>query len=338
MTRPFHILALATVLTVGSGASAEPRVSELTDQGWQDVPQSTQTPAIDPVLVEADQMLQNGRFHNARNVVVRWLKAHPFGTPHRDTALFLMADALYQEGDRLRSFYYLDELMDEYPSSPLFYRALEKQYQIADAYLRGYKRRFLLMPIIPAEDEAIEMLYRIQQRSPGSPLAEIALLRTADYYFANSDYDLAGDAYGAYARNYPRSPEIPRVLLREAFANFAQFRGLRFDATPLVNARAQLVDLMGRYPELAARENLPALVERIDRTFAQKILVTADFYQRTSEPRAAAWNYEFLIKTYPNSPEATTARNRLAKLPASARSGPEPSAGNGYVPSTRPVE
>lgn len=327
------------VLALQTGALSAPRVSELTDQGWQEVSPSApdETPAVDPALVRIDELLQQSRHHSARSLAVQWLKAHPFGTPHRDLALFLMAEALYQEGDRLRSFYYLDELMDEYPGSQLFYRALEKQYQIADAYLRGYKRRFLLLPIIPAEDEAIEMLYRIQQRSPGSPLAEKALLRTADYYFASADYDLAADAYAAYARNYPRSPEIPRVMLREAYSNFAQFRGLRFDATPLVNARSELIEIMGRYPELAAQENLPALVERIDQTFAQKVLVTADFYRRTGEPTAAAWNYEFLLKTYPDGPEAAVARERLAKLPEDARTSAQPSAGDGYVPSTQPV-
>lgn len=309
-------------------------VSELTDQGWQDVTtRHVEAPApMDPLLQRAETLLQKGQFSSVQHLLGSWFKTHPFGTPYRDHALWMMAEALYQHGDRMRSFYYLDELMDEYPGSSLFYQALQKQYDIADAYLRGYKRRFLLLPIISAEDEAVEMLYRIQQRSPGSPLAEKALLRTADYYYANSDYDLAADAYAAYVRNYARSPEVPRALLREAFSTFAQFRGLRYDATPLVNARLQLMDIMARYPDLAAQEGLASLVQRIDQTFAQKILMTADFYRRTGQPRGAEWNYEFLIKTYPNSAEAQVAKSRLAKLGEYARNEVQPQAGHGYVP------
>ena len=59
------------------------------------------------------------------------------------------------------------------------------------------------VPVLPAEDEAVEMLFRIQQRSPGSPLAERSLLRTADYYYANADYDLAHDAYEFYVQAVP---------------------------------------------------------------------------------------------------------------------------------------
>src|SRR5205085_3998781 len=136
-------------------------------------------------------------------------------------------------------------------------------------------------PMFEAQEEGVEMMYRIQQRSPGSPLAEKALLRTADYYYASADYDLAEDAYGAYVKSYPRSPFVPRVKLRQAYSNLAQFRGLRFDATPVVDAKTQLEAIVQQYPDLAAEENIPSILERIDTTFARKLEVTADFYKRT---------------------------------------------------------
>ena len=87
-----------------------------------------------------------------------------------------MADNLYRADDWIKSFYYLDELLDKYPESSLFYPALNLQYQIADGFLNGHLRKFLGMHILSAEEEAIEMLFRIQQRSPGSELAEKCLL------------------------------------------------------------------------------------------------------------------------------------------------------------------
>jgi outer membrane protein assembly factor BamD (BamD/ComL family) len=248
-----------------------------------------------------------------------------------------MADALYRYGDRLRAFYYLDELLENYPDSHYFYTALEKQFDIADGYLGGYKRRLLYMPILDAQDEGVEMMYRIQQRSPGSQMAERALLRTADYYYADSQFDLAGDAYAAYARNYARSPVIPKVRLRQAFSSLAQFRGLRYDPSPLIDARAQLVDISHAYPQLAAEENVDSVVDRIDATFARKLDLTADFYKRTHVPRASVYTYRYLVETYPNSPEADHARVQIAKLPAPALAAPAPPAGTGYEPTTRPA-
>jgi hypothetical protein len=234
----------------------------------------------------------------------------------------LAARALYLSGDRVKAFYYCDELLDTFAESPYYQPALDMQYQIADEFLGGYKRKFLGLPLINTEDEAIEILFRVQQRSPGSQLAERALLRTADHFYAKSDYDLAGDAYAAYARSYPRSPEVPRVRLRQAWSYLAQFRDAKFDATPVIDARAQLSDLMISDPELARQENIPALLERIDSTLAQKLNVTAEYYRRTGRPESAGYLYGLVLKNHPNTPEAERARAALDRLPARAAESP----------------
>ena len=139
---------------------------------------------------------------------LRWVKSHGKIAPQRDRALFLIAQALILTDEPIRAYYYLDELMDEYPSSTLFPAALRTQYNIADGYLNGHKDRLLGLAVIDRSDEAVEMLFRIEQRSPGSPVAERALLRTADFYYANGDYDLAHDAYEFYAKQYPRGDQV----------------------------------------------------------------------------------------------------------------------------------
>jgi outer membrane assembly lipoprotein YfiO len=240
-----------------------------------------------------------------------------FKRTHRspDRALYLMGRALFGYGDGIKAFYYLDELLDEHPESPLFFKALGMQFQIADKYLNGMKRRILGIPLLGAEDEAIEMLYRIQQRTPGSELAERSLLRTADYFYEDQQYDIAADVYAAYIKSYPRSPLIPRVKFRQAIANLAQFRGVRFDPTPALDARTQLADIEAQYPQLARERKVPDFIARIDDALARKLYVTADFYHRTHEPEAAAYNYQCLLRLYPNAPEAGAARERLKSLP-----------------------
>ena len=132
-----------------------------------------------------------------------WIKTHDMKAPLRDQAVFLIGQANFQLDDRIKAFYYFDEVMDEYPASKLFYPALEMQYKIADDFLKGHKTRLFGIPLFTAEEQAIEMLYRIQQRSPGSPLAEKALLRTADYYYSEADYA---------ARPTIRTPSIKMII------------------------------------------------------------------------------------------------------------------------------
>lgn len=310
---------MVVLLVAASLCPAQSQSWELQGDEWQAVNRPpTSQPVIEPdaTLDQVEQLITQGRYNAARKLAVRWLnqpgnRSHPL----RDRGLYLLAEAYYGYGNRIRAFYHLDELMDFHPDSPLYPRALQRQYDIADAYLKGYKNRFLGMPLFGAQGPAIDMLFRIQQRAPGSPLAEKALLRTADYYYADGQFDLAEDAYAAYLRSYPRSPLAPRVRLRQAFSNYAQFRGLRFDATPLLDARAQLVELASANPDLAAEENLGAFVERIDTTLARKMLVTAEFYERTNEDRAAAYYYRRVIRQYADTPEAREAEQALARLP-----------------------
>jgi outer membrane protein assembly factor BamD (BamD/ComL family) len=307
-----------------------PQLSEFKNGRWEVVEgPATQQAAVqnDPQLDEIQRIISQGRYAEAKKRLINWLKFNR-GSPVRDRGLYLMSVAQSGLGDQIKAFYYLDELLDQYPESPLFYTALNRQYDIADKYLNGAKRRVLFFNI-GAQDEAVEMLFRIQQRSPGSELAEKALLRTADYYYADSQFDLAADAYGAYLRSFSRSPLTSRVKLRQAYSNLAQFRGLKFDPTPVIDARTQLLNLSAEFPEVAQEENIQSLLDRIDATFAKKLYVTADFYRRTKQPRAAAYVYTYLTKAYPDSPEAARARGMLGRLPAPEI---EPS-----LPTTNPV-
>lgn len=324
-------------LLCASAAMAAPEVWELHGSRWV---QATTSPVAvltdEPVLDRAEKMIQSGNYLAGANTAIQWVKDHKKDNPQRDRGLMLIAQGLYQDGKRVDAFYYLDELMDEVPDSKYYPQALQLQYDIADQYLKGYKRVFIFMPILDATDEAIDMLFRIQQRAPGSRLAEKALLRTADYYYANSEYDLAADAYGAYLKSYPRSPQVPQLRLRRAYATLAQFRGTRYDATPLIDAKAQLTEIAAAYPEIAQDEGLMSLIMRIDETFAQKVYRHADWYRRTSQPSAAVYNYRFLIATFPKSPEAKLSKERLKEFPEKILAERPPRKGSGYSPATMP--
>lgn len=283
--------------------------------------------APDPTLDRVEALLAGHRTRAAHDLISPWLKSHPRAAD-RDRGLYLLAQVYFQSGDRVRSFYHLDELLDNYPASKLFFPALQLQYDIADAYLGGYTDTFLGLPVVSMEEEGIEMLFRIQERSPGSPVAERSLRRSADYYFNTSQFDLAGDAYEAFLRMYPRSPDAPQVRLRQAFSSLARFRGPRFDATPLIDARAQFKAVQSQYPELAAEANVPQWIDHIDSDLARKAYITADFYKRTGKTRGAVYMYRYVVQTYPNSREAGLARAQLSRMPAWALDEPAPPASN----------
>jgi outer membrane assembly lipoprotein YfiO len=311
-------VAVIFSLVAASGALGQSRTWEQRGNQWVEViPQAATTaPAPDPTLQRAEQLLADRKSDQAKALALSWYKRNR-DNPLVDRALFVIARAENRVGDGIRAFYYYDQLLDEHPESPLYAAALQRQYDIADSYLRGRNRSFLGLYLLGAEEEAIEMLYRVQQRAPSSPIAEKSLLRNADYYFADRQYDLAQDAYGFFIRQYPRSPMISQARLKQAYSAYALFHGPRFEVTPIIDARERLASLMAEYPNLAEQENLPAMVEQIDQAMARKLWVTADYYRRTHVPRAAAYNYRYLVSAYPDSKEAQQAKAQLRKLPTS---------------------
>lgn len=329
---------VASLLLTTSALAAQDRKSfELTPDGsWQPIQIPNTKPAPvqnvdDPTLSRIEALLRERRFERARELSLSWLKSN-VGSPLYDRGLYFMAESLRGTGSYVKAFYYCDQLLDEHPDSPIYQNALQLQYEIADRYLLGAKDRLLGLRILGRQDAAIEMLFRIQQRAPGSPVAEKALLRTADYYWAAGDFDLAADAYNAYAQAHPRSPLVPQVRLREAYANLAQFNGPRFDATSVINAKALLNQVKAEYPDLAQQENLDAKIELADRQMARKLYLNADFYRRTGKPAAAAVLCRRVLEVYPNLPEADDARQLLARVepqsvsqanPAPAEAKPE---------------
>jgi tetratricopeptide (TPR) repeat protein len=336
MFKRLFFYALACVMCNGVTRAEDNQTWEFRSGRWLEAARPTTIPTVDePMLDQAEQLLVQHDPKAAKRILLAWYKVNK-QSPVRDRCIFLLSDVFFQQDDRVKSFFYCDELMDDFPESKLFPAALQKQFDIAYDYLNGYKDRFMGMRILDMGTEGVQMMWRIQQRSPGSPLAERGLRATADYYFNDSDYDLAEDAYNAYIQSYPRSGQIPQMKLRAAFSSLAQFRGVKFDATDIIDARAQLMVIQKEYPDLAEEENVQTVLDQIDSAFAKKLLDLGEFYERTHEPRGAAYEYRFLIQTYPNFPEADLARGHLQRMTPNEVAEAAPPMARSYAPTTEP--
>jgi outer membrane protein assembly factor BamD (BamD/ComL family) len=309
-----------------------PETFEFREGRWLEMPTTAPAAPVDePALDQAESLLAQKQPAAAKKILLAWEKDHK-KSPVRDRCILLLADVFYQQDDHTKAFFYCDELMDEYPESKLFPAALQKQYDIAYEYMNGYKDSFLGMHILDMGSEAVQMMWRIQQRSPGSPLAQKGMLATAFYYYNDRQYDLAEDAFNAYAKTYPNDEQIPVVRLKAAFASLAQFRGTKFDASSIIDARQQLMAIQRDYPALAAQENVATVLERIDSAFAAKLLEQGKFYQKTGQPKGAVYMYRFLVDTYPESPEAGVARKSLDGMPRTDLAEAGPPAAPGFAP------
>src|SRR5262249_23222921 len=95
-----------------------------------------------------------------------WIKVNKTN-PLMPQVLLLQGDAEVQLGNKYRALFSYEDLINNFPTSDLYLPTLEREYNIADAFLNGYKRLFLGLRILPVREDALELLNRIQDRQRG---------------------------------------------------------------------------------------------------------------------------------------------------------------------------
>ena len=210
----------------------------------------TETKEIDPVSDEGQimamrQALEAKDHGRAKNLADRFIEARPL-SPLRAEALLVRADATYGLDDEYNALYDYEEVCRRYAGSEVFVTALEREFEIAVAYAKGKKRKFFgTFRLLSAYEDAQELLIRIQERLPGSELAEKAGLALTDFYFDNRELTLAAEAYDLFLENYPKSKHVTKAQLRLIYSYIAAFKGPLYDLTGLIEANTRLPSLHG---------------------------------------------------------------------------------------------
>ncbi len=308
--------ALATVLSLAAGAAgtagAQERLTLTGDDTWL-VAERPGPDTPEGRLAEARTALAAGRAHRARTLADRWIEGNP-EHPLLPQAYLLRGDALSAEGDHYKALFDYEHIARIFPASEAFVTALERELDIATMYARGMKRKLLGLPIIETGDEAEELLTRIQERMPGSTLAERAALELADFYFQQQKMELAAEMYSIFLENFPKSLHTGFARVRLIGAHLATFKGPEFDAAGLREARAGLEELKAVEPATAERKMADSLLSRIRESEARKQLVTARWYFRTGDAVAAELTVRRLLASFPATAAAAEAVDLGARL------------------------
>src|SRR4051812_18164322 len=166
--------------------------------GWE-LRNGTWVPLVQPSAGTPEgqvaQMISDLRNKQSKTVVdnaKEWIK-HNQKHPLMPQVLLLQGDAEILRGNKYASLYPYEDLLNNYPTSELYIPTLEREYAVADAFLNGYKRKFLGLRILPTTEDALELLDRIQDRQRGSAIAEQAGIRVADHYYNAGKFQEAID-------------------------------------------------------------------------------------------------------------------------------------------------
>ncbi len=312
----------ASLFTMTSTALAQ------TEYTLDDFDRWTPSPSPSPVdeqLQQARVALANGDAARALNLSENFLENNPLGQGRAD-ALLIQGDAQLALGYEYKALFAYEDVARRYSSTTSFIPALEREYEIAKAYAHGLRKRFMgTFRWIDAGDDAQEIFIRIQERLPGSELAEKAGMELSDYYFRIRDMPLAADSYDLFVQNYPRSKRVNKAKLRLIYSYYAQFKGPQYDASGLREATSRLKLLQADDPALAQQIGAEALLVRVYESEAAKLLNDALWYQGMGDFISTELTLRSLVNRFPKSiatiEALKIAPGVVAKLPALTAKG-----------------
>ena len=311
---------LTLLLTLAIAGSARAQTEYTLDEFDQWKPDPGPAP-LDPMLQQARLALANDEPERAYTLATTFIDQNPLSKMRPD-ALLIKGDADLAMDNEWQALFSYEEIARRYATTAVFVPALEREFEVARAYVHGLRKRFLgTFRLLDAGDDGQEILIRIQERLPGSELAEKAGMELADYYFRIRDMPLAADAYDLFTQNYPRSRQVVKARLRLIYAYYAQFKGPEFEGKGLEEATASLKRLQDDEPAVAQKIGADALLVRIYESEAARLKAQSDWYVKVNDWIAAELMVRALVKRYPNSIAAIQALREipdiLEKLPQS---------------------
>ncbi len=281
------------------------------------------TPAGELAIVRMH--IDNDRPKDALKAAKTFLARYP-NDERREEVMMLIGQAEMDRGNYSKASDRFGEQMDQYRNGEYFDRAIQRQYQIADAFLKGRKIKAMWMFRVSGIDKGIEILNGIADRAPGTVIAEKALLRVADHHYDTGQVVKAVESYDHYIKTFPQSPRkrMSHAMLRAARARYAQYRGEAFDDTPLTDAQQRFMIFLDRYREEANKANVPMVLSQIKTALVRRYYTSAKFYKRIGRKTAAIFYYRKVVAQDSDSGLAKLAKDALVDLGAGAEKRPAP--------------
>ncbi|MGA2265341.1 MAG: outer membrane protein assembly factor BamD [Phycisphaerae bacterium] len=322
MTRGTFVVLGAMLGLVLFAAPLAAQEAEFKDGQWVNLPAPAQgTPEGELSLVR--HYMDRGQYGSAVSAADRYLKL--YNDPNsREEVMLLAGESEVKRGRLFQGYERFEKQLAEYSGGRFADRATEHEFDVADDFLAGRKRVVWGFIYLPARDEGLDILSRIAERSPGTPVAERAMLRIAADRYARGEWTESADAYDHYVNLFAKGNKTDEAMLKGAEATYRSFTGVAYDETPLIEAEQRYRDFAQRFPISAKQADVDATLEQIRATRAHKLLEEGRFYARTDKPQAAAYTYKLVIDMYPQTDAAEQARAALEGLPSKQAVIPSP--------------
>jgi outer membrane protein assembly factor BamD (BamD/ComL family) len=229
---------------------------------------------------------------------------------------------------------------DRYPKAHEAYEKLLKKYEFSRHVDRAAAREFAIgryweqldkvssrwaiapnltdktRPLFDTWGNALKAYEHVRMNDPGGPLADDAVMATANANFLRGRFEEASRFYDMLRKDYPKSEHQLRAHLLALESKQHIYQGPLYDGTPLKEA-AEVADqtLLRFGPALGPeRDRVIDAKNRIVEQMAVRDWSTARYYDNNGYYGAARIYYRAVIDEYPQTRAAEASRRRLEEI------------------------
>lgn len=281
--------------------------------------------------------------------------ANGYGDPIEEDALFMHAESLFKQRKYSWAQDAYDRLLERYPSSRHLDDVTRRMFAIAQSWMgfpdvqddnvqlasgelqktnpRTGDRRFEKpsffnigddsRPLFDTAGRALQALQTIWLHDANGPLADDALMLTANYHLQTADFVEAARVYQLLCEQYPDSPHFKDAYLLQSHVRLAAYEGPGYDDKSL-NSSKQLKETAQRlFPNLdpEQRQKLNEELDRISVIELQREWHLVEFYQSKGNDAAVVLHCNLILNKHPDSEYAKRARKALEEVAERKRRG-----------------
>lgn len=271
-----------------------------------------------------------------------------FGDPVEEDALFMLAESQFAQGKFASAQDSYDELLNRYPSTRHLNTVSQRMFSIAHYWL-GFPEETLpsevrlaslateaqpslnhrqpppalipnvtdhTRPLFDTTGRAEQALRTVWLNDPTGPLADDALMLTANFKLQSNDFDDAAYYYALLRDQYPDSPHFQDAFLLGSHVTLATYQGPSYDSRPLHEARGLKETAQQIFPDLdpEQRRLLNEELSRIAEDEVAREWEKVEYYLRKDQPASVALQCNYILHNFPNSSYADRARQVLSQL------------------------
>lgn len=229
-----------------------------------------------------------------------------------DDNQFLRGEIEAAQGDYLKAAREFQQVIVNYPDSPLYDEVIARQYDIGDMLYakgqrnveeKGWWNIFRKRPL----RRAIEVYGMVLENQPFTNEAAEAQYKVGLCHFALDQYIEAAYEYRRVVDDYARSEWVDEASYGLAQCYYEGSHPPEYDQEPSYLAIDAVEAFKARFPNDPRVDELEGVAEEMRNRIAEQRLLTAKFYEKRRRFEAARIYYEVVVDQFPGTPAAEEA-------------------------------